>query len=322
MQDRVAPLGPNKFLGSDDLKPWEYKVTVCIPHLNTPEPLKVVIDVLKHQTLWPYIMVVDTGSPPKVIDELEKMRALNVEIHYIRAHAYEHSSEPVTAAMDLCQSLCRTEFMFHTHSDVFLRNDFFLEALSKICGPKYPVVGYRMSPRDWATDDWEWMVGHTATMLHMPTIHRIGATWSIQRMHEVFGVPYKIDNGWPDTETGFNHVLRQNRVEPLFIGDEENGVRFIDDNIDHARSHAGSKLYSPELFKKSDMWVKAAMKEANERLSLTRATLQKQHPHLLPNRQTCKTPPHSNSVKSPVVPVSVPSRPHLRKVFSKRVRAV
>lgn len=287
--NRIAPLGTNQFKGDDELKPWQYQVSVCIAHLDTIEPLKVVLDVLRHQTIWPYIMVVDTGSSDRVCRELEKLRSVNVEIHYIKAHAYENSSEPVTAALDLCHSLCRTEYLFHTHSDVFLMRDELLKDLIALVNENRPVAGYRMSPRDWATRDWEWMVGHTATMLHMPTIFKSGASWSIQKMHEVYGVPYSIANGWPDTETGFNYDLRKAGIVPCFLGDDTNFERYTDHNIDHARSYSGSKVYNPKLFKKAEVWMRDAMKQAQKRLSLTRTRLRLQLPSRpLPNHRRSK----------------------------------
>lgn len=283
---KVAPLGPGGFQGQSEVKPWDYRVTVCIPHLNTVEPLKTVIEVLLHQTVWPYIMVVDTGSPMEDLVALEGLRRENVEIHYLRAHGYENSSEPVAVAMDLCQSLCRTEYMFHTHSDVFLMRNEVLEEYLRITNEKNPVVGYRMSPRDWVTSDWEQMVGHTATMLHMPTIHKIGASWSMQRMKARYGLMETVASGWPDTETGFNYLLRDAGIQPFFVGEDANFERLTDRNIDHARSFTGSKIYGPEMYQKSQLWMKDAIQKARQRLSLTRAKLRASlHPSYLSRNQ-------------------------------------
>lgn len=249
-------------------KPWDYRVTAAIPHLETIEPLRIAIDVLRCQTARPYIMVVDTGSSAATRAELEALRAEDVEIHFVAGHAYRHASEPVAVALDVAQALCRSEFIFHTHADCFLRRFDFLESMIARCGPDNPVLGYRMSPRDWATDQWKWMVGHTATVLHMPTINRIGATWSMQRMHTQYGYPWKSGcGGWPDTETGFNCILRDAGVVPTFIGDDRNGERQTDENIDHVRSYAGSKIYSEKYHAKAVPWMEAAVAEARARIA-------------------------------------------------------
>ena len=270
----VAPVGtvdvPPHFPGRCERKPWDYKLTAAIPHLNTIEPLRMCVEVLRHQTHRPYLMIVDTGSPPAAMAELEKMRAEDCEIHCIAGHAYRHASEPVTAALDLAQSLCRTELLFHTHADCFLRRDDFLEDISAQCTAATPVVGYRLSSREWATDEWEWMIGHTATICHMPTIHRIGATWSYQRIHHDFGYPWHAGIGWPDTETGFNRALRDAGIKPVFIGDDRNYERQTDENIDHVRSYPGSKLYDGGYHAKAVDWMAAAMSEASERIGLCR----------------------------------------------------
>lgn len=264
----IAPIGTadvNKVYGRSALKPWDYALTAAIPHLDTIESLQACIALLRSQSARPFIMVVDTGSPPAVRSKLEAMRAEDLEIHYIRAHAYRHSSEPVCAALDLAQTLCRTKHLFHTHSDVFLRRRDFLENMIRISDANTPAIGYRMSPRDWVTKDWEWMVGHTALTLYMPSIHRAGVTWSYQRTNCQFGYPWTIASGWPDTETGFNCALREAGIVPVFLGHDRNFDRYCDDNIDHVRSYAGSKLYSAERFAGADDAMKIAIVEARER---------------------------------------------------------
>jgi hypothetical protein len=270
MFNLIAPLGTidtvPHFQGRCLRKPWDYPITAAIPHLDTIEPLRMCIDLLRAQTMRPYIMVIDTGSPPSVLAELEELRAEDVEIHRVAAHAYRHASEPVTVAMDVAQALCRSERLFHTHSDCFLRRHNFLEDISKLCGPQAPVVGYRLSPRNWVTEEWEWMIGHTATMCFMPIIHRVGATWSFQRTHYDFGVPWDLGPGWPDTETGFNYALRDAGIRPVFIGYDINFERQIDDNIDHVRSFPGSKMSDHNYHSKAKVWMKEALREGHERL--------------------------------------------------------
>lgn len=249
--------------GVIDKKPWQYKITAAIPHLETIEPLKVCIEVLRHQTERPYIIVVDTGSSAKVRKELEGMRADDLEVSFIASHAYEHSSEPVAVALDVAQAMCRSEYIFHTHADCFLRRLDFLEDSLRLCQNVSPVVGYRMSPRDWLTPDWEWMVGHTALLMHMPTINKAGLTWSMQRMKTQYGLPlHGTCGGWPDTETGFNYAMRDAGIEPYFIGDDENYKRQTDRNIDHVRSYAGATIYCEEHLARATPWMRDAIRDA------------------------------------------------------------
>lgn len=269
----VAPNGTgdrdNKWEGSIIRKPWEYDVTVAIPHLETLEPLLTVIETLRAQTMRPYIIIVDTGSSPQVKKNLESFRAQDVEIHYLMSNSWQHSSEPVTAALDLAQSICKTDHLFHTHSDVFLRRFDLLESWVRLVNEKTPVVGYRMSPRNWVTNDWEWMVGHTVTMVHMPTMHKIGATWSMQRMNKIYGYEWSTTKGgWPDTEVGFNCALKEQGIEPVFLGYDRNYERQIDDNIDHARSFPGTQMYAKgmPIHEKARKYMMEAIDAANIRL--------------------------------------------------------
>lgn len=269
----IAPLGTgeHKHIGRLAKKPWEYAVTAAIPHLDTIEPLKLCVELLRAQTERPYILIVDTGSPPDVLAELEAMRAEDLEIAYVPLHGYRHSSEPVTIALDLAHAACRTNLLFHTHSDCFLRRPDLLENWARICNANTPVVGYRMSPREWATREWEWMVGHVALMCYMPSIHRAGATWSMQRMFHSYGYAWNYEGvgGWPDTELAFNHAIRDAGIAPVFLGFEENHKRSVDDNIDHVRSFPGSKIYATgDYHERARGWMMEALREGWERVAL------------------------------------------------------
>lgn len=257
--------------GTLDKKPWHYKVTAVIPHVETPEALVMCVRLLRAQTEKPYILVIDTGSTQDVKDQMELLRGPDLEIHYIMAHAYQHASAPVTTAMDLAHALCRTEFLYHTHADCFLKRFDFLDMLVRMCNSQCPVIGYRMSPRDWATDEWKWMVGHTNTMLHIPTIERLGLTWSMERMHRQYGVGWA-GGGWPDTEVGWNYGLREAGIKPVFIGYDENYIREIDVNRDHVRSYPGSKIGGGAFYEKRAEWMLDALKDAEERLSFVNET--------------------------------------------------
>jgi hypothetical protein len=230
--------------GKAGRKPWEYQVTAAIPHLETPGTLPVLLELLALQTVRPYVLLIDTGSSPAVVRTLESLRRSDVEAHYLRAHGYRHSSAPVTTALDAAFALCRTPYLFCTHSDVFPRRRDLLEWMLGLCREDQPVVGYEMSPRP-GTDGWRNVVSHTCTMLHMPTMHRIGATWSFERYWES-GEAASQQHGYPDTEQPFDRCLRRAGVFPYLIGHDANYARYVDANIDHVRSLSGLSLYDSE----------------------------------------------------------------------------
>jgi glycosyltransferase involved in cell wall biosynthesis len=241
-------------------KPWEYRITATIPHLETPDTLAVVLDLLRAQTERPYLVVVDTGSTEATVRRLEELRADDCEIHYIRSHAWQHPSEPIAAACDLAMALCQSELLFLTQTDVFLRSQGVIGWIAALCDLDRPVVGYRMSPRHWATSRWEKMVGHTATMLHMPTMRRIGATWSMRRGAENYDLPYGAPAGWPDTETTFNEILREHGIRPHFIGHDENDTNYVDVNLRHCRSYGVTSVYGDPCVQRN--WVRNAIAES------------------------------------------------------------
>lgn len=253
-----------KTAGTISQKPWHYAATATVAHLETPEALAVVLDLLRAQTARPYLLVVDTGSRLETCRQLEKLRADDCEIHYIRGHAWQHGSQVIAAANDLAMSLCRSEFLFLTQTDVFPRRRDFLADLIGSCR-EHPVVGYEMSPRDWATDEWQGMVGHTATMLHMPTMRRLGATWDMQRGVDALGVDLaNAVNGWPDTETAFNLHLRAADVTPRLVGHDENGTDYIDANLRHCRSYTVAQVHREGHTQRE--WIADAIREARENL--------------------------------------------------------
>lgn len=250
-------------------KPWEYSVTAVIPCLNTPETLPICIDILRLQTVRPFIMLIDTGSTEKNLKLTEELRSEDVEVHSIRLNGVRHPSDYPAMAMDAAFSLCRTEFLFATHSDCFLRRRDLLEDFTRMCVSKSPVVGYELSPR--AHEDWKGMVSHTATMYHMPTMDKIGFGWSLRRLCNGYGiVDYKPDPSkpnWPDTEILGNYILRDNKIVPHLVGGEGNQCRTLDENIDHFRSYGAAKMYSPDYYPKVLEWYHSAKREALERIS-------------------------------------------------------
>jgi hypothetical protein len=259
-----------RWTGSIKVKPWDRKVTATFAHLETPEMVPTVVDLLRYQSEPPHIIIVDTGSSEQACKELEANRAPDVEIHYIRSHAYRHPSQPVSAACDLAMSLITTEYAFWTHSDVFLRDRDYLRRTMAMCGPDTPVVGYEMSPR--SEYNVSGFIGHTATMSHKPTLDRLGVTWSVERAYNQFGVPRgEMTGGWPDTEGLLNLILKEAGIKPVLIGKDTNLENFIDERIQHVRSFAGSKLYandgSGSYHETAQGWLVEALSEAQERIA-------------------------------------------------------
>jgi len=242
--------------GNSTKKPWEYKVTAAIPVMDTFETLEICIELLRFQFEQPYIMILDTGSRGKQLEKIRNLQAEDLEVHFFQLNGVQHPSDFPAMAMDAAFSMCRTEFIFATHADCFLRNQKFLQDLLNLTIKVSPVVGYEMSPR--AHNDWKGMVSHTATMYHMPTMDKIGFGWSLRRLCNMYNIkdykPSPATPNWPDTELLGNYILRANNIKPYLIGHEENFNRQVDDNIDHIRSYTSGKLYSPDYFNKAQEW--------------------------------------------------------------------
>jgi hypothetical protein len=222
--------------------PWSYRVSVAIPYLSSPkypmlESTEIVCELLRAQTVKPFVMIVDTGSSWEEIKALEKLRREDVEIHYIRGNKWQHYSEVIAVALDLMWSACRTPYFFTTHNDCFPRRRDLLESLILQCKPERPVVGYSMDQRP--GDEWQRCVSHTCTMFHVEALRNIGMAWSM-RVADHVGMGPRIDmasvNGWPDTEITFNRCLRRAGITPTIIGQEQNLRRTVDANIDHSKS--------------------------------------------------------------------------------------
>jgi len=258
------------------IKPWEYQVTAVIPVLDTYESLSLCVELLRLQTVKPYIIVVDTGSTKENIEKINNLIDEDLEVHSIKLNGVEHPSDFVAMAMDLAQSLCRTKYLFATHADVFLMRRNFLEYLLGICGDhledpsRFPVVGYEISPRQHT--DWKGMISHTASMYYLKTLDKIGFGWSMRRLASLYNLPdYKpnpMRPNWPDTEILGNVILRQHNIPVNIIGKEDNFQRNKDKNIDHCRSITSGLLYSPEYYQTASSWYEDAKKQALDRIKL------------------------------------------------------
>jgi len=260
------------WFGLGTVKPWDRKVTVVIPHLDTSELLDTVTQLHRLQTVTPNILIVDTGSSPRHLGVLEDIeRAFeDVEVHRLRFKAVKHPSDPVAVAMDLAFSLCTTEYMFATHADCLpMRRDLLEWFIALAEGPDdgVPVVGYQITDR--AGIETEGWVGHTATLFHMPTVDRLGLGWSQRRLCNLTGMSHfgnEMCSGYPDTEFLLNTQLDTLGLPRLIVGKEVNYETTKDHNITHVRSYASAKLYSPTHFEKARIDMAEAMTLAHERL--------------------------------------------------------
>lgn len=265
---RSVPMFLHPWQGSCERKPWHYKVAAAIPCLDTYEQVKIGVRLLQLQTVQPFILLIDTGSNPEEAEKIAGLRADDVEVHTLRLNGVLHPSDFPAMAMDLAFALCRTEFLFATHADCFVRRRDLLEDLIQKCSTLSPVVGYEISPR--SHEDWKGMVSHTATMYHIPTMDRIGFGWSMRRLCNLFHIkshkPDPMRPNWPDTEILGNYILRNNEIKPYLIGSEKNFARTKDENIDHFRSFTSGKLYCPEYFERAKEWYESARQEALERI--------------------------------------------------------
>lgn len=274
MPARIAPIRGafhgHPWEGALPVKPWDYRVCAAIPVIDPGEELTAVVELLRLQTVRPYIVIVDTGSTADNLDRLLALRDDDVEVHQIAAYGWRHPSEPVAVAMDLATAICRSPFLFCTHSDVFLRRREVLADLVELAD-RHGVAGYQISPRPHA--DWEWMVGHTCTMFAIDRLDEIRASWNIRRMvrnhgHRIgltagddYG-PSEARPNWPDTELGINYDLAICDRLPHLIGSEENYIRNRNRDFDHCRSLPSSRLYDARYQRRAESWLADALSSA------------------------------------------------------------
>jgi hypothetical protein len=305
-----APEAPRFWEGCAPVKPWDYKVVAAVAHLDAPGPLAVVLETLRAQTVRPYLIVVDTGSLAEHRPALEAMEleSDDLEIHYLRPRGWRASSQPVAAAMDLAFAACQGEYLYATHTDVFLKRPDYLEWLLARCDAATPVVGYRMSPRpDWGNDLWRACPSHTATMYHMPTMRRERITWNMLAAMDLLGLPPGQPPGcFPDTETMVGLSLRaagigvRGPADPqpaagersvLIIGDEPNEP-YEDANLVHERSYTCRSLYDPAGASARAARMARAMEDAQARVRRWRKPkVSLGTPHCAPCVEAKQAPP-------------------------------
>lgn len=251
-------------------------VIVAIPHRSTLPLLEAVLPLWRYQSVRTWILVVDTGSTPKEIEQLEALgqQRLFDSLLVIDAPVDPtHYSGRIAEACELAQGTgygLGAEFLMHTHTDVFPMRQDLLECWSRICREEEPVVGYRMSPRDHAPgtlrDWWRDMVGHTLTMCHLPTLKKHEMVWSRAFAEQRFGAKTLEKGAW-DTEVTFNLCLHAAGIRPLFMGFDKNFEKLSDGNHVHCRSYPSQALFFPETdyAKKSAQWVEDEIQASHAR---------------------------------------------------------
>lgn len=259
---------PDGFRGTIARKPWMYQITAVIPCLDHSAETKLCVELLRLQTIKPYIILIDTGSRPHEARALEELRADDLEIHSIKANSLPHACAAIASALDLGFSMACTPYVFTTHQDCFLRDRHFMDFLAQKMQIR-SVAGYQISPRRFA--GWEQWFGHTATMWNVQDLDRIGAAWTLRRAANMLRMGPLATSPDPtshiDTESAMNLAILRAGLSTEQIGTEINFARTRDNWIDHARSLICTKIYFPEKYTTARAACDQAMIEARHRIS-------------------------------------------------------
>lgn len=220
---------PHPWQGLLTPKPWDYPVSVVIPYLNTPALLAECLRSLRMQSVPCYVLVIDTGSPDL---HAEALRSEQVEVHFVRGHAWTQTFENVQVALDLGLLLCRSEYLLYLNSDVSFKHPEVLAHFLSLCGSpdvpgRSPVVGPRMQQCE--------CVNHICTLAHAATLRRLGIYWNAQNNYSVLGhAPFQMARRpQGDTHTGFNELLARAGITPIYVGTDPTPRGFEDENLIH-----------------------------------------------------------------------------------------
>lgn len=259
----------NPWEGATPIKPWNHRVTACIPVMDFHEDVRLIIELLRLQTIRPYIVLVDTGSLPEHFLKMEELRADDVEVHRLALNGVLHPCDFPAMAMDVCFTTCRTPFLLTTHQDLFFRKRTVIEEMLPLA-EKHHAVGYHIS-KERSHKDVSGMIGHQCSMFDIHAMDKLFASWSQRRLCNLFGFedhrPGTCGQWFPDTELGINYHMRNAGLSPHIIGQEEIGQRFVDDRIDHCRAINTYSLYHPQYVDMAARWISAARHEAAQRIS-------------------------------------------------------
>lgn len=257
----------HRYQSQRERKPWDFDCEVSMPHLESMDTLPTVIELLRTQTVKPFISIIDCGSSRETCDRLEAMRADDLEIHFHRFNGVRHVSDFPATACDFAFSICRSPKLILMHTDVFLRSIDALETMLDMCCKETPAVGFRMTPRE--HEGWKKAIAHTFAAFHMEQMRRIGATWSLPRACEILRCEHSMTGtlgNMLDTETALSLVLEQHGIKPAFIGSEENWEQTVHPLIRHVRTLTGTRLYCPTKRIAAEQRLTEAMDEATKNL--------------------------------------------------------
>lgn len=267
---------PNLLQSIDLPKPWkEHPLTVCVPHLDTPDLLEVNVRLWRLQRVRPFILVIDTGSSSPRSEEMLDSLADQPGIEVARLgilSAVEHLSDRVSIAMDYAFSRCPTPLLLATHVDVFPKHRDLVAKFTNLCNESSPVVGWEMSPRGEGTIGLtcgtlsNGIPGHALAVFHIPTMDRIGAGWSIRRAHHLYGLPRGRTEicGWPDTEVCLGRILADHGIKPVFLGRETNCENQETEDWIHARSSTVQLLVHKQLLERHLRGYREALDRAQQ----------------------------------------------------------
>jgi hypothetical protein len=265
--DGNAKKPEDRYMSQRKLKPWDFDLEVSMPHFESLNTLPTVIDLLRTQTVRPFISIIDCGSSTETCLELEKMRNDDLEIHYHRFNGVRHVSDFPATACDFAFSSCRSEKLILMHTDVFLRSIDALETMLEMCSKTTPVVGFQMTPREHPA--WKASITHTFSVFHMEQMRKLGATWGLPRACDMLNCEHSMTSAMGnmlDTETAISMVLQRAGIKPMFIGTEQNFEMTRHPLIHHVRSLTGSGLYCQTKRIAAEARLAEAMAEAERNL--------------------------------------------------------
>lgn len=175
-----------------------------------------------------------------------------------------HPSDPVAIAYDFAFSRCLSEYILTTHIDVFPKHRNVVKfMLGKTEGLKNSVIGWETSKRgppaqmlklvldninpvptetyrlyDAMLSPSDGTIGMVCSLFHMPTMDKIGLTWSLRKSHHMFETARGPTDayGWPDTETISKFIFDKAKIGPVFLGRETNFENQETEHWIHSRS--------------------------------------------------------------------------------------
>lgn len=250
------PKSTHPWLGTQHKLPWNYPITVVIPHYGgNYRLLRNAINLWRAQRIKPYIIVYDTGTPSSHHPELLAFEDVDVEIHFNRWHAYKEIWSGVASAYQHAIIDSRTSHILFTHNDILPMTRDVTEDLLRLCDAKRPVVGYgKLNTKQ---------IGTTLTMIHTPTIHNSRISWV-----NLNGTPNQIHtyDDFTRPESTFNENLNQCGIEPTIIGYESNTVRDITSHYHHIGGYTFYDLYHSDRMNKIQPVAEEFLHEAELRL--------------------------------------------------------